>query len=293
MNTHNAVVTRNTPTAFIYLLDLSGSMSESIIYEGENMSKNDALNKIVNTTLNETILRCRSYDKYNDYFDIAVLGYQGDTVINLLEPYTGKEGFCSINEIISAPIDSKTYNYRRTKSDGTHFTSQRRITQYIKTEPFGTTPMHKALVYTHSILQKWVVEHKGRRCFPPIVINITDGEMSDASEREMITVSQKIKRLSTENGNILFFTVHLSPNEKATPVIFPSSHDQLPNIKKIKLMYDMSSNLPKAFHEAIIGTIPNIDKDTLHDAKIMCYNTPIDSLTRVLEIGSMSKSLIR
>lgn len=293
MNTHNAIVTRNTPSAFVYLLDISGSMSENILFEGENMTKNDALNKIVNTTIHETILRCRNYDKYNDYFDIAVLGYQGDIVSNLLEPYTGKEGFSTINEIINSPIDTKTYNYTRTKPDGTNFISQRNITQYIKTEPYGTTPMRKALEYTHSLLQKWVAEHKGRKCFPPVVINITDGEMSDATEREMVNASQKIKRLATENGNVLFFTVHLSSQKELTPIIFPSSHEQLPGIKKIKLMYDMSSDLPKAFHESIIGAMPEVDLNSLENAKAMCYNTPIDSLTRILEIGSMSKSRIR
>lgn len=293
MSSHNAVITRNSPSAFVYLLDISGSMSESILYEGEQMTKNDALNKIVNTTLHETILRCKNYDKHNDYFDIAVLGYQNNTVFSLLEPFTGKEGFCSVNDIAYAKIGSKKYNYIRTKEDGTKFVSQRSITQYIDTEPFGTTPMYEALECAYTLLQKWTIEHKGRKCFPPVLINITDGEMTDANSHEMLMISQKIKRLSTENGTILFFNIHLNNEVDVKPIIFPSNLDNLPDIRKIKLMYEMSSDLPESFKDEIILHIPNRTKENLNNAKTMCYNTPVNSLTRILEIGSSSKSFIK
>jgi len=273
MNSHNAVITRNSPSAFIYLLDLSGSMSENIIYEGEKMSKNDALNKIVNTTLHETILRCRNYERHNDYFDIAILGYKNREIINLLEPFTGKEGFCTVSDIVGAHVNTKTYNYMRTKEDGTQFVSQRSVTQYIDTEPSGTTPMYRALETAHKLLQKWITEHNGKKCFPPILINITDGEMSDASSHEMLIISQRIKRLSTENGSILLFNIHLTPNIEGNPIIFPSSQEPLPDIRNIKLMYDMSSNLPLSFIDAIVEHMPEKDKESLKEAKIMCYNT--------------------
>ena len=293
MSSHNAVITRNSPSAFVYLLDISGSMSDTIMYEGEQMTKNDALNKIVNTTLHETILRCRNYDCHNDYFDIAILGYQNDTITNLLEPFTGKEGFCSISDIVCAEIGAKTYNYIRTKEDGTKFISQRNITQYIDTEPSGTTPMYKALESAYALLKRWTIEHKGRKCFPPVLINITDGEMSDANISEMLIISQKIKRLSTENGTVLFFNIHLSGDASVMPTIFPNNMNDLPDIRNIRLMFEMSSDLPDSFKEEITEHITNRSMDSLHNAKTMCYNTPINSLTRILEIGSSSKSFIK
>lgn len=293
MNTHNAVITRNTPSAFIYLLDISGSMAENIVYESEKMTKNDALNKIVNTTLHETVLGCKGYDGVKDYFDIAILGYHKNRVINLLEPFTGKEGFCNINDIVNSKINTKTYNYIRTKEDGTTFISQRSITQYIKTEPYGTTPMYKALENAHSLLQKWIIEHKGRKCFPPILINITDGEMSDATNSEMIMISQRIKRLSTENGAVIFFNIHLSSQVNAESIAFPTTSDSLPDIRNIKLMHEMSSELPESFHDALIWEMPWFKKENLKHAKTMCYNTPVNSLTKILKIGSASRSFVK
>ena len=292
MNTHNATVTRNTPTALIFLLDISGSMSEHLEYEGERITKNDALNKIVNSVLNELVLRCKSYNKYNDYFDIAILGYQNNSITNLLECYTGKDGFCTINDIVSSQIDSKTYNYIREKSDGTKFISQVEITQYIDTDAHGTTPMYLALNKAYTLLRKWVIEHKGRNCFPPVLFNITDGESSDATSQEMIIISNRIKRLGTDNGNVLFMNIHLNSHAVEKPVIFPSSEEGLPNIRNIKLMYEISSFMPASFQNRIKSD-PSHSEIDYGNAKLMCYNTPIDALARVIEIGSMSKSFIK
>ena len=293
MNTHNATVTRNTPTALIFLLDISGSMSENIEFEGEKITKNNALNKIVNSILNELILRCKSYNNYNNYFDIAVLGYQDDSVINLLEQYTNKEGFCSVNDIVTSDIDFKVYNYIRTKSDGSKFISQVEITQYIDTEPHGTTPMLKALDAAFQLLKKWTVEHNGKNCFPPVLFNITDGDTSDATPQEMIIESNKIKRLTTDNGNVLFMNIHLSSQMGENPIIFPNSESELPNVRNIKLMYEMSSRIPKSFQERLKLIKKDGSETDYLNGKLMCYNTPIDALAGILEIGSMSKSFIK
>jgi len=41
----------------------------------------------------------------------------------------------------------------------------------------GGTPMCQALMRAQDILRTWFAQHPG--CFPPIVINITDGEATD------------------------------------------------------------------------------------------------------------------
>ncbi len=291
--THNSTITRNTPSAFMFLLDISGSMSETINFDGETMSKNDALNKIVNSSLQEIIFRCKHFNQYYNYFDIAVLGYQNGEVNNLLEQHTQNEGFSTINEIVSCEIDTKVYDYLRKKPNGEKFISQRTINQYINTEPYGTTPMYKALDRAYYLLQRWVLDHKGKNCFPPIVINITDGEANDATPSEMKQISQKLMRLSTENGNILLFNIHLTNQDDEKEIVFPTDKEELPDIRNTKLLYDMSSTLPESFQEQLQNLYPNTHYDKLNMPKAMCYNTSLSSLIKILEIGSLSKSFIK
>jgi Mg-chelatase subunit ChlD len=39
------------------------------------------------------------------------------------------------------------------------------------------TPMCRALSYAGQLVSRWLAEHPG--CFPPIVLNLTDGEAND------------------------------------------------------------------------------------------------------------------
>ncbi len=292
MKSHNAIITRHSPTAIVFMLDLSGSMSDICEFADQRLSKNDAMNRIVNTTIHELIMRSRSYNQYNDYFDIAVLGYRQNEVLNLLESTSGTK-FSSINELASGEFKTKIYDSIRTKPDGTKYAAQQQIKEYIKTHPSGATPMRFAIEECYGVLQSWVWAHKGRNCFPPIVINITDGVATDSGETELQLAASRLKRLSTENGNILLFNVHIASSLNAQATIFPDSIDKLPNIEKLQTMFEMSSYIPDSFVEPLQKFYPEIEPTSLLNAKLMCYNAPINALTKILEIGSISKSFIR
>lgn len=61
---YTAQITRNTPTAFIFLVDHSVSMQKKTILFGEEMTMAEAASRIVNRQINELVLRCI---KSNDY----------------------------------------------------------------------------------------------------------------------------------------------------------------------------------------------------------------------------------
>ena len=56
------------------------------------------------------------------------------------------------------------------------------------------TPMREAIELARNILRLWIVEH--RRSYPPIVINITDGEPND----DPTEAARKLTALETEDG---------------------------------------------------------------------------------------------
>jgi len=72
---YTSQITRNTPTAFIFLVDYSCSMNRSTTLNGESMGMNEAVSRIVNHQINELVLRCIKGNEIRNYFDIAVVGY--------------------------------------------------------------------------------------------------------------------------------------------------------------------------------------------------------------------------
>ena len=76
------------------------------------------------------------------------------------------------------------------------------------------TPMREAIELARDILRLWIVEH--RRSYPPIVINITDGEPND----DPTEAAGKLMALETEDGNVLLYNLHLS-ELAASPLLFP------------------------------------------------------------------------
>jgi hypothetical protein len=101
----------------------------------------------------------------------------------------------------------------------------------------GGTPMCQALGVAQSTLQKWLTQHPA--CFPPVVIQITDGESTDGDPSHAM---RSIKDASSQDGNVLVFNIHISSDPNATPVAFPDSSAQLPNAPA-KILFEGSSVL--------------------------------------------------
>ena len=72
---YTAQITRNTPTAFIFLVDHSVSMQQKTTLYGEEMTMAEAAARIVNNQINELVLRCVKMGDTRHYYDIAVVGY--------------------------------------------------------------------------------------------------------------------------------------------------------------------------------------------------------------------------
>ena len=83
-NPYTALITRTLPTAFVFLIDQSGSMGEQITYDGESCTKAVAVARVVNQTVYELVNRCVKGNEIRRYYDIALVGYGGNDTANLL-----------------------------------------------------------------------------------------------------------------------------------------------------------------------------------------------------------------
>jgi hypothetical protein len=98
--------------------------------------------------------------------------------------------------------------------------------------------MCAVLEYCQLIAGGWCASHADS--FPPVVINLTDGESTDGDPE---WAARELQSLTTQDGNLLLFNCHLS-SSTAEPVLFPSSEQRLHD-DFARMLFRMSSPLPE------------------------------------------------
>ena len=286
---YSARITRHTPSAFVFMLDLSGSMEEKVNFNGENVSKAVAVAEIINNTLAELVNHCRREEGYRDYLDIAVIGYGGEQVRSLLPEGNSHPVFRKPGELAYAPVERiKTFR-ERTLPDGKKVISTTETKAWIKPQALGKTPMFGAFEQAYKLLSEWTRKHADKCCFPPVVINISDGEATDAEEHQLLSVSEKLRELRTTDGNVLIINIYIGAEKGKPSVLFPASESDLPDTPYARLLFGMSSPMPEIYRARIAeihgSPVPEICRG-------MSYNASMTDLISFLNIGSLSVSFI-
>src|SRR6266403_1789333 len=74
---YSAEISRDNPTAFLFVIDQSGSMEEKT---ESGRSKAQFVADVLNKTLYTLITNCTKADGVRGYFDIGVIGYGGSGI---------------------------------------------------------------------------------------------------------------------------------------------------------------------------------------------------------------------
>ena len=276
-------ITRNHRTAFVLLIDASGSMSEETTYGGRRMTKAQAVTSITNALLFELIERARRDDGVRDYYDIAVLGYSGDDEVCSLLP-DGRESL-TISELAACKANVHTEVFPCRLPDGHIALRELPSPQWIVTKAAGQTPMCEALRRARDFVAAWCANPAHAESFPPVVFNITDGEATDCEDDELLAVSNQIKSLCTADGSVLLINIHISDCGDGRTIFFPSADEaDYPN-RYASLLYACSSEMPRVFDDAIReakgpGALPPF--------RGMSFNASAAELVAMLNIGSIS-----
>lgn len=283
-NPYTAQITRDSPSAFLFLIDQSGSMAEQLIYNGETMSKADAVAKIINKLLYDIINRCKKAEGIRDYFDIALIGYGGNSAhsANLLwEGNLEGRDWVTISELDQNYISKEEVIIEKVIR-GVVKRSPESVKSWIKPLAKYRTPMKPAFEMALTLVEEWIVNHSDAVCFPPLIMNITDGAVTDASEEEILHVASMLEQLHTADGNVLLMNIHIS-DKVGDAVLFPSNSSLLPKNNYAKFLYDLSSELPVVFHKEI-AAFKHSDIASKYIA--MAYNADMAALIQILNIGT-------
>lgn len=280
-------INESHPSLIVLMLDQSGSMQEP--YGGGKrggapiQSKAEAVAENANMLLMEIVDRCCQGTVYKHYFDIAVIGYSGKGVYTLL---SDNRWFLSPAEM-ALTVKSKSRIMRKSKAlDGSSILYYSNLKKWIEPYAEGVTPMHLALDRLCELVYTWQSTHI--RYFATTIINITDGELTDANEEQLMAIRAKLDALASDNGAPTLINYHIS-SSSIEGVMFPTSIDELP--KEAHLLYKLSSALPEIYNKQVAAL--KGDTDILDKVyRGITFNLPHGDFMRAIQIGSTTTEQI-
>jgi hypothetical protein len=236
---YKAEISRDNPSCFLFLIDQSKSMEDEISAGDTTQPKANGVADSINRWLQELSIKCAKSEGVRNYYHVGVIGYGKNVGPSFVGKLAGRE-LVPISEIAENParLEGKT----KKTPDGAGGLVEQSVRMPVWFDPVadGGTPMCRAAGQAEKILKTWISQH--RNGFPPIVIHITDGESTDGDAAARL---RAITNLSTSDGNVMLFNVHLSANPSAAPVSFPNAPDALPD-EYAQMLFETASPLTPA-----------------------------------------------
>ncbi len=276
---YQAEISRSNPSCFLFLIDQSASMADPFGAGDAKKKKADGVADAINRLLQNLVIKCAKAEGVRDYYYVGVIGYGKDVGPAFSGPLAGKT-MAPISEVAEMParIEERT----KKVDDGAGGLVDQTVKFPVWFDPVanGGTPMSQAMLRAQSLIKGWLTDHPD--CFPPIVINISDGEATDGSPSAL---ADNLKKLSSSDGSVLFFNLHLSSTD-ATPIQFPAHEEGLAD-KHAKLLFAMSSPLPDYMRTIAMQEGFNVEEN----ARGFVFNADIVSVIQFLDIGTRPSNL--
>lgn len=223
----NLTISSTNPCLIIYLLDQSGSMADK--FGNASHSKAVELANAINEVIYEVGLRCiGSAGEIKNRFELAIIGYgkNDDKVQSGWEGTLSNKWVVSIKHIFDYPLGQE---------------GDKPI--WIKPYANGPTPMTRAFENAKRLCSDWINWGNHKDCHPPIIINITDGEATDAGSNFQALKKEvdQLKSIRTNYGPVNILNIHIS-SKSGDRLHFPSDISHV-NDRFAQLLFDMSTPL--------------------------------------------------
>lgn len=277
-------ITHNNRALFIFAIDCSTSMREMTRLNTIILSKAKAAALICNYFIDELLERARRNGVIRNYYDIAVIGYSGDDSFSMLT--------CADSELVSIerlaghcpPLN--TIHLEQQLPTGHTTSVPFMLHEWITPMHENSTPMYAAMTHIYDLVKQWCKEPDNRESFPPIVINISDGDCSDSEDSFLLDITDKIKATATEDGNTLIINIHLASVRSNTPsIVFPGEKSFKSNDHNCMLLYEMSSTIPQELETTIAALFNKNEKGPYRG---VAYNSIACDILSIMNIGTRS-----
>lgn len=274
---YEAQISRTSPTAFLFLVDQSGSMSDKMI---SGRTKAEFVADVLNRTLMDLITRCTKSEGVRDYFEIGVLGYGQHGVTNSFKGELGQKVINPISLIEKFPL--KIEDRKKKMDDGAGGVIEVPVKFPMWFEPVadGGTPMRAALIEAAQELSQWCDSHPDS--YPPTILHVTDGESNDGDPEG---IANDLCHISTNDGEILLLNLHVSTLSGAA-IKFPSGEFNLPD-SYAKMLFRMSSLLPSNLVNFAQGKGYSVSSES----RGFMFNAEAAEIADFFEIGTRAAQL--
>jgi hypothetical protein len=270
---YTAEISRTNPTCFLFLIDQSSSMTEP--FGGQaGKQKAEGVADAINRLLQNLVLKCAKADGIRDYFYVGLVGY-GSRVGSALGGALGGQTLVPVSAIANTPL--RVEQRMRKVDDGAGGVIEQAFKFPVWFEPTATgrTPMCAALTLAQQYLEVFLGRYPG--CYPPLVLNITDGLSTDGDPEP---VARAVQGLASQDGNVLLFNAHISASQ-SSPIEFPSTEEQLSD-NFARQLFRMSSLLPPRLLEAARGE----GYPALAGTRGFVFNADLVAVIRFLDLGT-------
>jgi hypothetical protein len=247
----------------------------SSLWGDTSITKAQQLALAVNRILGNAVLLCsKGDDRIFDYFEVGILGYGGG-VAPILHGSTSERQMLPISELARNP--KRVDQVFRKISDGAGGLVEVETPLPVWVDPVadGLTPMVAAVTAAGDIVAQWCAKHQNS--FPPIVINITDGESTDGDPR---VTAGHLRDLGTDDGPALLFNVHLTSGARDTAT-FPDTASELPD-DNAAMLFEMSSILPAS----MVTAAAQLGYRVQSQSRGFLYNADATAMIEFLDIGT-------
>jgi hypothetical protein len=279
---YSAEISRSNPTCFLFLIDQSKSM-RGLMGGAAGTSKAQAVADAVNRLLYNLVLRCVWGQAVLDRFHVGVLGYGPKVGAVFGGTLAGRE-LVPVGELARNPLRIEQRVQKVDDGAGRQVDQPVKFPVWFEATAEGRTPMVATLERASRLLSVFLADHPD--CFPPLVVNLSDGEATDGNPE---ITADRLRQLSSGDGNVLLFNAHLS-SSAAQPVEFPDSETGLPD-EAARRLFRMSSQLPPVMAASARQAGLAVSPQT----RGFVFNADLGSVVRFLDIGTRvdSKNLPR
>ncbi|MBD2665400.1 hypothetical protein B6N60_02773 [Richelia sinica FACHB-800] len=252
------------PGFIVILIDQSGSMSDA--YGGSTKANFAAL--AVNRVIAEIITACTVGDDIRDRCYVAVVGYGSRVSVLFLD---------KISDLAKNP---NTTTVKKKVSDGAGGLVEVDEVVRVFVNPIanGSTNMAEAFKQAYQGVEKFIANNPNS--FPPIVINITDGEPDDLDSAA--AKAKKLAQLKTTDGNVIIMNAHID-TVSAGKIELPNINTGFSGNKFANFLFDISSVLP----ENLSTRAKDVGFNVQPGSRGFVFNADAETLIRILNFGSL------
>jgi hypothetical protein len=268
---------RDTPGCIVIVLDRSASMENDWGASGLTLAHGAAraINKIL---LELCVKSTKKQGEMRHYFDVGLFGYGlcgsgAEGVESALPGALADRGIVPLPEVARHPLAVQEEPALDRGAPPS------KVPVWVEPTAGHLTPMCEAFAVVGKHVYDWVRAHP--RSFPPVIINITDGLVTDdgyggASLEEW---AQRLRTIRTADGTALVMNIFLSPAQGAERW-FPANPDGLPDPGP--QLFAISTPMP----DQMLRNARAAQIDVGPGSRGFVFGASLEMLVKFLEIGT-------